>query len=449
MSIYQFLRIFWARRVIIIAATISCVIGATIVLFIVPPRWTGTARVMMNLLKPDAVTGQSIQGPSSRVFIASQMALITDYAVAGKVADQLGWMSDPSMIRQYRARSSTDTRDFRHWLADLVIQRSKADVFQGSNILEISYSSSRADDARSVAEALRRAYMDVSLQLRRDDANRNADWYEEQAQKAKAALDTSQATVNAYERDNKIVMTDEKSDVDSTRLRALATAGVIPQAAPAQAPMGGAALQIAQVDAEIAQATKTLGPNHPEIQGLRARRASLVTLAAQEERDRTTAAARASAASASAVQAAMTQQTSKVMGERDKLNRLAELVSEVAVRRDQFNRTQAKAAELRLQAAVTDSGLSPMGGATVPPHPDFPNKPLIVLGSLALGLGMGVLVALLAELLARRVRGAEDLQSLIDAPVLGVISGPARARTRTLPRRLPGQANSAMRRKAV
>jgi hypothetical protein len=48
--------------------------------------------------------------------------------------------------------------------------------------------------------------------------------------------------------------------------------------------------------------------------------------------------------------------------------------------------------------------------------------PLIIFGSGVLGLAIGVLSALLAELLHRRVRGLEDLQSLANAPLLGAIA---------------------------
>jgi hypothetical protein len=37
-----------------------------------------------------------------------------------------------------------------------------------------------------------------------------------------------------------------------------------------------------------------------------------------------------------------------------------------------------------------------------------------------------VLVAILAEMIKRRVRGVEDLESTIDAPVLALITGPGK-----------------------
>ena len=70
-----------------------------------------------------------------------------------------------------------------------------------------------------------------------------------------------------------------------------------------------------------------------------------------------------------------------------------------------------------------------LGPASSPQKPKFPNKPLIVGGSLGLGLASGVLLGLLIELLGRRVRGAEDLRS-IGAPVLAVIPRASSAKSR-------------------
>jgi polysaccharide biosynthesis transport protein len=61
-----------------------------------------------------------------------------------------------------------------------------------------------------------------------------------------------------------------------------------------------------------------------------------------------------------------------------------------------------------------------LGSAVAPANPVFPNWPLILFGSIALGLGLGVLVALITELLSRRVRGVEDLAAT-GVPVIAIL----------------------------
>jgi hypothetical protein len=58
----------------------------------------------------------------------------------------------------------------------------------------------------------------------------------------------------------------------------------------------------------------------------------------------------------------------------------------------------------------------------------FPNYWLIVPGALVLGLGVGVLISLLMELLGRRVRSVGDLDLPDVAPLICAIPGTPRAR---------------------
>ncbi len=433
MSIMQFLRILWARRLIIAAAAISCFVGGFIVVQIVPPRYEAHSRVLLNLLKPDPVTGQVISGPATRYYVATQRELIKDYAVAGQVVDELGWLSDPNLIQQYQGRSSTNTMDFRRWVAQRVIDGTEANVVEGSNILEITYTGPSPRDARAIADALRTAYIDASLEFRREDATRSAGWFDQQAEKARELLTSAEAAKTAYEKENGIILQADKSDLDSARLSALAAqagAPVIPMMAPTTS---ASAIQLSQIDSAITQASQTLGPNHPELQQMRAQRAVIAAAAAREEASQR-AMAGAAAAGVGALERAVSAQKSRVIAQRDKVEKLMQLQAEVDLRRDQFNKTAARAADLRQEAAIADTGLTPLGNAVTPQSPVFPNKPLIAFGSLGLGAAMGIFVALLIELFARRVRGVEDLQA-IDVPLLAVIGSPPRRRLNlSLPR---------------
>ncbi len=434
MSILQFLRIVWSGRLIVLVATSCCFVGAIGVILLLPARWEAKSRVLMNLLKPDPVTGQIIAGPASRAYVATQTELIKDYSVAGQVADQLGWLSDPVLIKQYQSRSKDDVRDFRRWLAQIVIARTKTQVVQGSNILEITYTATTPDQAARVADALRKAYIDASLAFRRDDANRNAEWFSAQAEKALAALNEADKAKSDYERTNGIVMADDKTDIDSARLRALTgQAGTSAPAASVTAPVSSAAsVQLAQIDAQIAQQSQILGPNHPELQDLRNKRASIAALVAQDQRtQRASAGASASAAAAGmgALDRAVATQKARVLAQSDKIQRLNQLQAEVDLRRDQYNKTASRVAELRQEGAIADVGLQPLGSAVVPQSPSFPNIPLIIVGSLGLGMATGILISLLMEMLRRRVRGVEDLQTFFDIPLLAVIAPPPREPT--------------------
>jgi uncharacterized protein involved in exopolysaccharide biosynthesis len=435
-SIIQFLRILWAHRWITAIATVSCLVGGVVVLLIVPPRWQAHTRIVLDNIKSDPLTGEGM-GPQASAYAATQVELIKDYPVAGRAVEQLGWLSDPGLIQAYQHRPKREVSDFRHWVAQFVIDRTDADLVQGTNILQITYTAAQPNDAKAVADALTKAYVDSAVEYRRQTASRNADWFEGQTKQAKAALDAASDAEAAYQRQTGIILQDDKTDVDSARLHALASDSAAGAPVVIGANTGGSAAgsQLAEVDAAIAQATQTLGPNHPQLQALKSKRAALATQVAQEQ-----ASARAASAAASAgvgaLDRAMASEKSRVLGQTTQLEHLKQLHADVEIRREQYDKTAARAAELRQEAMLGDAGLTVLGPASAPQRPKFPNKPLILGGSLGLGVASGVLLGLLIELLGRRVRGAEDLRS-IGAPVLAVIPWEGRSRPAPqMPRRL-------------
>src|SRR5688572_17211650 len=103
MSIIQFLRIFWARRFIVLVTMVASFLGAYVVTLLVQPRYEATSRVMLDVMRPDPITGNVIGRSEGRYFDA-QVELVRDYSVTGPVVDALGFLSDPVRIAQYQAR---------------------------------------------------------------------------------------------------------------------------------------------------------------------------------------------------------------------------------------------------------------------------------------------------------------------------------------------------------
>ncbi len=427
MSIIQFIRILWAHRLLTVLTTVATLIGATVAVLVVPPSYEGTTRVMLNILKPDAVTGEVVPTNSARTFIATQRELVRDFGVAGQAAESLGWLDNPATLEAYKADNTQDG-DLRRALAQRIIDRTKVDVVTGTNILAITFRGPSPDDARTMANALREAYIDTTLNSRRREATRNAEWYIQQAAKEKALLLVADAVKTDYEREIGIVMQDDKTDVETARLRALAaqsSLGGAMMSAPAAVQSSQAAIQLAQLDAQIDQAGKTLGPNHPQMVQLRAQRGTLAKVVAEDTaavRVASEGTARAMSASAGAIESAVRQQTSRVIANRDKIERLTQLQAQVNLHRAQMEKSLVRASDLRQEAAVAESGITVLSEAVTPRNPSFPNKPLIFGGALGLGAAVGLGLSLLLELLRRRVRGIEDLQHIQHVPLLGVIS---------------------------
>jgi uncharacterized protein involved in exopolysaccharide biosynthesis len=190
-----------------------------------------------------------------------------------------------------------------------------------------------------------------------------------------------------------------------------------------------AAMELAGVDAQIAAQSKQLGPNNPAIIQLQSQKKNLEATVAREQSAQKELAGVASANS-DVVNRQIAAQKAKVVGESDKIGKLNQLQAVVDTRRAVFDKSTALAAQQREEALTVDAGMTPLASASVPKSPAFPNPLLIIPGGFGIGLGLGVLVALLMELLARRVRGIEDLVGSLDVPVLGVIAAPQRGKRR-------------------
>jgi len=403
----------------------------TAAVFAMTPKYEAKSRVMLDVIKPDPVTGQVISSPFLRAYIMTQTQLIKDDAIAARVVEGLKLAEDPELKEGYAQRGPDAAQEpFTGWAARRVAQNTEARLLEGSNIIEIGYTDKSPNRARDVAEALAQAYIDANLQDRREGARRNADWYDEQAGKARAQLLAAESAKSAFERETGLVLQDDKVDIDSARLAALASAAAAPifstQATNSVSP---ASMELAQLDSTIAQASKTLGPNHPDLIAMK-RRYDVLSKQVDQERAAMNSAASATISSSQVTTSMLEAQKAKVMGQRDKVEKLRLMQDEIDVRRDQLNKASARSAELRQEADVAATAVSMLGSALKPDEPKFPNKPLFIGGALAGGLAMGLGLALLLEIVQRRVRSADDLRTALGVPVLTIISDTRPKRSR-------------------
>src|SRR3546814_1289819 len=123
---------------------------------------------------------------------------------------------------------------------------------------------------------------DLSLNFRKNEARRNADWYQSQLELAKRALASAENARTKFAQENGIVVAEDggpvlaQQQLGSTMAGASSARATVAQAgmaAVSTATAGeGIRAQIAQVDQQIATSAEQLGPNHPAMQALRGQR---------------------------------------------------------------------------------------------------------------------------------------------------------------------------------
>ena len=417
MSIAQFFRMLWAKRLLIGGVTAISLIGAIFVSWLMPPRYEATSRVMLDIVKPDPVTGQVISSQWARAYMNTQIQLMQDPRVAGKAAEMAGWNDSPILAQEYRESGQANDMDFQRWLAQRVIKDTSAGMVSGSNIVEITYTSTSPEPAAKMADLVRDAYVERTLTFKQEAAKRNAAWFNEQTQELREELAAAQQKKTDFERANGVILTDDLVDTDTARLRALA--GSTPPLQTQTMAGGGVAPsagQLSQIDATIAAASQSLGPNHPDLQQLRQQRAALAGAVARES-----AAQPRMVTSGPTLGSLYSAQQAKVLQNAGAASEARRLATDVLVLREQYQKTALRAAELEQEAQSNESGLTLLGDAVAPQTRTFPRYPEIAALALVAGLGIGILLALGIEVLWRRVRGTEELR-LLDAPVFGIMS---------------------------
>lgn len=421
MSLQQFAQILWARRSIVLAALLSCVVAAVITSYLLPERYTGRARVVLDIIKPDPVTGLTLATQFARTYTGTQIAMIKDYQVAEPTIDKLGWANNPQVAASF-AGSGAANEDLRHALARELIRNTDAQLLNDSNVLEITYVAQDPDTARKVATAVRDTYLEQALQTKREGAGKTADWYQQQVQQQQALVEQAEGERARYAKEHNIVLDPNNTDVENARLAALSatSATAVGAAAPAsvRAGPGAAQAQLIQLDQQIAQASTQLGPNHPTLQAMKRQRTAIAQLAAREAG---AGAVGGGGPNVGAINAEFARQKAKVVARTPEVERLQSMTRDIEQKRAQLTKIADKSSDARLGANIGETGLVATGIATAPDKPDYPNRPLIWIAALAFGLFLGVVLALLVELLGRRVRTGDDLELVTGAPVLAIV----------------------------
>jgi len=413
MSLIQFLRILAARKAVILATLLACFFAATVAVFLLPPRYEASNRVRIDITKPDPLTGQMSQQMMS-AYLGTQLRMITDVQTAGLVVDNLGWATDPANQAAFEA-AGRPGGDIRDWLAQQIVANTEA-KFDSGNMINITYRGTDPAGTQGIAQAIREAFLKLNREQRANTAQRSAATFQEQAQRALVAVQEAEQARTKFAKDNGIVYQPGNTDLEAAKLSALSSAATLPTPGQVVAAQQGDP-RVEMLKQQIAQAEQTLGPNHPTLQALK-RQLSVAQSAGGRGSTVIGGTTRAQ------IESAYEAQKARVMGQADKMDRLSQMDADIAVKRDQYQKLAGKAGEMKSIALAGDTNMEPLGNTNLPNAPVWPNKPAIIAGAIGLGLVLGILLALLVELFARRVRSEDDLEYSTGAPVLAVVGQP-------------------------
>ena len=437
MNIHQFLLALRGRLGVFLALLGATLAAAIVVTLLMPKTYQATAAILVDNRDEQSLNGTVASGRERVGWMQTQIDILSSERVAKKAVADLKLAENPQVQQAFKESGEAGT--IEDWLARALLAGLKIDATQ-SNVIQIHYAAKDPKFAAAAANGIARAYMDQTLALRVDPTKQAAGWFEEQLKGLRDQFERAQARLAAFQRENGIIATDERVDIEHARLAALDTqslAATNPASDAAVRLNGGTEAlpdelsnpvvqalkgELVRAEANLAQLSTRLGEAHPEyvqakgqVDALRSRLNGEMGRIVGGVRN-VTAQQRQREAE---MKAALAAQRERVMKMRDARNQAMVLQRDVETAQKAYEAAHARYLVNKVESGARQSNVTLLNPATEPSRPAKPRK----LVNIALGLILGVILGLgavfLLEIFDRRVRSTNDLYEGLDAPLLG------------------------------
>jgi succinoglycan biosynthesis transport protein ExoP len=436
------------RRNWVILPTALAFLAALAVIVVVPPRYTGVAKVLLEnqesyFTRPDKATQEANPAPPDPEAVQSQAETIMSTALARKAIVKLDlanrqefnqtpgaletFLSLVGLSRQPPAGRTTEDR-----LVDTFLQHLNAFPVAKTRVLQIEFVSQDPEFAARSANVVAELFLDQKEQAKKDAAKAASAWLAGKITELRAKVADADAKMEAFRAQSGLLSTANNLTAPSQQLSdinaQLAAARSAQSAAQAKAQMlrnlarqgrladdpdlardetlRRLAEQRVTLRAQIAQESRTLLPEHPRMKELAGQLAELdseIRLAAEKSARALENEARLAGQQVEGLEQTLAAQAKTVAaGDQDNVQ-LRALQLDANAARDQLESYVQKYREAIARdadnAAPADARV--IAPATEPRYPTFPKKvPTLLLGTLAgflLGAGIVVSRALLEE----------------------------------------------------
>ena len=443
MNLTQLIPILLARWRTAAAVFATLVLGVLAVTLATPRKYTATASVVADV-KPDPVSAMFMQSAVTPAYIATQVDVIRSERVAQRVVRNSG-LADSAEVRGQWLEATKGQGKIEAWLADTLRPGLEVKPSLQSSIIEVSYKATDPRFAANMANAFVQAYIEVTLDLKVDPARQYRSFFDTRAKEARERLEAAQAKLSAFQKENGIIATDERLDVENTRLTELSTQLVTLQALSAesssrqnQAATSGDRIQevlvnpvigslksdLSRAEAKLQELNARYGDNHPQVVEARANIAELKARVEAEVKRVTGGvgvAATINRAREADVRASLEAQRGKLLRMKALRDEGSVLLRDVENAQRAYDAIQTRLTQTNLESQTTLSNVNILTQAEPPLSPSSPKTYLNLLVSVFLGTALGLLAAVVHELLDRRLRSAQDLAGVAGLPVLAVI----------------------------
>jgi polysaccharide biosynthesis transport protein len=429
MSVAQFVAIllaYWKQIVVITLAT--TVLGAMIIKLL-PKTYTATVTLIVNSDVKDALAGRDFPVEMIANYVSTQIELMTSPIVLQPVVQRLDLVHDMDFTAGFSG-SADALREFveKNLAAAIQVERGI-----GGQLLYVSASAKTPGKAAYIANALADVYIDQDRRRLNDPAGERAQRYTEELVELREKATVAQDKVTAFRKENRIGDMNSAANgtevhaldvlhqqlLDVQNLRRSLEAKQSGHQSSADETLGSASVQSSNATldsqlSQLAQLSGTYGPQHPKIRDLKAQIALTRQSIANESHvlsaNTYTELARTRELEHKYLQAVADQEV-KVANLRAAQDEGSKLVLELESAKSVYKQALDGFDQIMFQAVANHTNVSVVSRAVEPLRPSKPNKIKLMLGALALALGLGVggpvAYALIFD---RRLRCRDDVE---------------------------------------
>lgn len=465
-------RILRARIRLILACVLFGTLAAATVAWIIPSKFVATALIYIDSRKTTIVDmDEVVSGPKlDSVTMESEVELIQSSAVIARVVDDLSLWKDREfihperltdriarrlgLVKQISEPEDDGQRPVEPELSAEQIERNKARAIATlssmlsahrrgySYLIEISYASRRAWRAAEVANAVAEAYLRDQVEAKMRAAEMATAWLDRRIEELRTRVYTAERAVERFKSENSLVDTEghplDERELSRQMDQLIAARGATAQARAKYEQMLSYAdsdfarssnadvlanLTVVGLKGELAKARRALaelrtryGDKHPSIQKALAD----VSTAEQQlkaEINRVIANLRNEYEVASGREAELEKSVDALKSNSASLNqamvRLRELEREAAASRSVYEAFLKRAQETAQQQNLQLPDGRVVERAVPPAAPNSPKRMKLTLMGLAGGLGLGLVLAVLIELMSPTLVRSEQIESAL------------------------------------
>jgi len=442
MTLHQFFLILRARYRTVLIVIIIVMAAASLASFLIPSKYTAQTSLLVDVRTPDPVAGAGMSGVIAPSYMATQVDIIAGDLVSQRVVKMLK-LDEDTATKAAWLKATQGKGSLESWIAKDLQSGLLVQPARESNVINIKFKGRNAEGVSQVANAFAQAYLDINLSLKTEPARLYATWFDEQTKVSRAKLEDAQTRLSDYQQKAGIVSSDERMDYETAKLAQISTQlttvqGETTDSQSKRNARGDTVAEvmqstlinslkgdIARLEAKVSENNIILGVNHPLRQRAEAELASLRSRLAIES-NRISAsietAYRVGKDRERELQSAVNSQKIRVLAlnkQRDELNVYRR---DVEAAQRAYETISQSASQTRLQSLINQTNVVRLNTALPPIDASSPKLAtnLVIAGFMGTLLGIGV--AMVLELMNRRVRSTEDLMQMLDIPVLARIS---------------------------